>query len=43
MQAVLTGEIRARDEVLVIRVELVDVSTERQLWGERFTGSVSEG
>jgi len=42
VSAILTGEIRARDEALVIRVELVDVSANRQLWGERLTGTLDD-
>jgi serine/threonine protein kinase len=42
VNAILTGEIRARGERLVIRVELVDVLTDRQLWGERLTGTLDD-
>jgi len=42
VNAILTGEIRARDETLVIRVELVDVRGDRQLWGNRFTGTMDD-
>ena len=42
VNAILTGEIRARGETLVIRVELVDVGADRQLWGERFTGTLDD-
>ena len=41
-RAILTGEIRAQAETLVIRVELVDVKTDRQLWGERLTGTLDD-
>ena len=40
--AILTGEVRSQHETLVIRVELIDVQTERQLWGERFTGALDD-
>jgi serine/threonine-protein kinase len=40
--AILTGEVRSQHETLVIRVELIDVQTERQLWGERFTGTLDD-
>jgi serine/threonine-protein kinase len=40
--AILTGRIRARGDELVIRVELVDVVEKRQLWGERFTGGMTD-
>ena len=42
VRAILTGEIRAQAETLVIRVELVDVTTDRQLWGERLTGTLDD-
>jgi serine/threonine protein kinase len=42
VNAILTGEIRARGETLVIRVELVDVGADRQLWGERLTGTLDD-
>ena len=34
--AVLTGQINARGDGLSIRAELVDVGSNRQLWGERY-------
>ncbi len=40
--AILTGEVRAQNETLVIRVELVDVRTDRQLWGKRLTGTLDD-
>jgi serine/threonine-protein kinase len=40
--AVLTGEIRVQNEKLVIRVELVEVSSDRQLWGDRLTGTLND-
>jgi len=42
VRAILSGEIRARAENLVIRVELVDVGGDRQLWGDRFTGTLDD-
>ena len=42
VRAILTGEIRAQAETLVIRVELVDVTSDRQLWGERLTGTLDD-
>lgn len=39
VRSALTGEIVRRGEQLTIRVELVDVSADKQLWGERFTVS----
>jgi TolB-like protein/Tfp pilus assembly protein PilF len=42
VKAILTGDVRSRNETLVIRVELVDVRTDRQLWGERLTGTLDD-
>jgi len=42
VKAILTGEIRTLDETLVIRVELVDLTTARQIWGERLTGTLDD-
>ena len=42
VNAILTGQVRAHNETLVIRVELVDVGTDRQLWGERLTGTMDD-
>ena len=42
VRAILSGQIRSAPRQLVIRVELVDVSTDRQLWGERFTGNLDD-
>ena len=36
VQAILTGKIDVRGNKLSIRVELVDIATDRQLWGERY-------
>jgi serine/threonine-protein kinase len=42
VSAILMGEVRAQDDTLVIRVELVDVHNDRQLWGERFVGTLDD-
>jgi TolB-like protein/Flp pilus assembly protein TadD len=39
VRSALTGEIVRRGDRLTIRVELVDVPADKQLWGERFTVS----
>jgi len=36
VQAVLVGRVDRRDEILVIRAELMDVASGVQLWGQRF-------
>jgi len=40
--AVLTGDITKRGEILVINVELVDVRTKRLIWGEQFSRGVAD-
>jgi serine/threonine-protein kinase len=42
VNAILTGEVRSQDEALVIRVELVDLVADRQLWGERLTRGLDD-
>jgi pentatricopeptide repeat protein len=41
-RTILTGRVTQRDDVLFIQTELVDTSTESQLWGEQFHHKVSE-
>lgn len=42
VQAVMTGRIAQRGEDLVVSVELVDVSNNKTLWGERYNRAMSE-
>jgi len=42
VNAILTGELQVRGDTLVVRVELVDVNTDRQLWGDRLTGTLDD-
>ncbi|MCH9033104.1 MAG: protein kinase, partial [Planctomycetes bacterium] len=39
---VLTGQLNARDTSLTIRIELVDVATNRQLWSKRYSRELSD-
>lgn len=40
--AILTGQIRVRGEDINIRAELVDVINDRQLWGDRYSGTLTD-
>jgi serine/threonine protein kinase/tetratricopeptide (TPR) repeat protein len=42
VQAVLTGRIVVRGETLVIKMELVDVENDAQLWGQQYTKKISD-
>ncbi|MFZ1700613.1 MAG: hypothetical protein WAU71_07325 [Pyrinomonadaceae bacterium] len=42
VQAVMTGRIAQRGDDLIVSVELVDVSNNKTLWGERYNRSMSE-
>ena len=42
VQAVMTGRIAQRGDDLVVSVELVDVSNNKTLWGERYNRPMSE-
>jgi serine/threonine protein kinase/tetratricopeptide (TPR) repeat protein len=42
VRAVLTGKVLQRGDALNVQAELVDVSREAQLWGERFVRRVSD-
>ena len=42
VRAVLTGDVAREDDVLVIRVELVDVGTGSRLWGNTYRRPASE-
>lgn len=42
VQAVLTGQVTQRGQRLSVRAELVDVATNRQLWGERYTRDLTD-
>jgi eukaryotic-like serine/threonine-protein kinase len=42
VRAVLTGEVARHDEMLVVRVELVDVDTGSRLWGSEYRRAASE-
>ncbi len=42
VRAVLTGRIAQRGDALLISTELVDVSDNKQLWGEQYSTSVSD-
>jgi serine/threonine protein kinase/Tfp pilus assembly protein PilF len=41
-QAVLTGRILLRGDTLVIKMELVDVDKDAQLWGQQYTKKISD-
>jgi serine/threonine-protein kinase len=42
VQAVLTGRVTKRGDMLIVSVELVDVSGDRQLWGERYNRKLAD-
>lgn len=42
VQAIVTGRVARRGDDLTIRVELVDVRDNKQLWGEQFTRKAGE-
>ena len=42
VQAVLTGRVAQRGEVLLVSVELVDARDGRHLWGERYSRSLAD-
>src|SRR6185436_3573610 len=42
VRALLTGRVLQRGDTLNVQVELVDVHTESQLWGERFNRKVTD-
>ena len=42
IQAILTGRIMLRGDVLVINMELIDVEKDAQLWGQQYTKKMSD-
>ncbi len=42
VQAVLTGRVLLRGDALVVKMELVDVDKDAQLWGQQYTKKVSD-
>jgi DNA-binding winged helix-turn-helix (wHTH) protein/TolB-like protein len=42
VQAVLTGRVTVRDDAFDIQVDLVDPSRRKQVWGERYRGTLSD-
>jgi TolB-like protein/Tfp pilus assembly protein PilF len=42
VRAMVTGRVMQRGEKLVISAELVDVTSESQLWGDRYQGNLSD-
>jgi eukaryotic-like serine/threonine-protein kinase len=42
VQAILTGRIMLRGDTLVIKMELIDVEKDAQLWGQQYTKRVSD-
>ena len=42
VQAILTGRVALRGDALVIKLELVDVDKDAQLWGQQYTKKVSD-
>ncbi len=42
VKTILTGRVTQRGDVLIIQAELVDTTTESQLWGEQFRHNVSD-
>jgi serine/threonine protein kinase/tetratricopeptide (TPR) repeat protein len=42
VRGVLTGRIVQRGDTVVVKVELVDVENDTQLWGEQYTGKTSD-
>jgi TolB-like protein len=42
VRTILTGRVTQHDDVLMIQAELVDTSTESQLWGEQYRQKISD-
>jgi serine/threonine-protein kinase len=42
VKAVLVGQIAVKGDMLSIRVELVNIDKDRQLWGDRYTGTLDD-